>query len=332
MPLDTGALADGPRIDAEQLRRPRLTLDSSLDIGAALRAARGSLGLSLEEISADDPRARARTWRRSRAVRLDAAAVAAVHRSATSAPTPRRWASTPMRPPPASARSIQVRTTRSCARRSAFATRPIAHPQRPDRCGGRRRASRPSWAGTSVQRVMAAPTAGPAAVAPRPCRRRAQANTAVGRSLQSAAPLPAPPEATAPAPYVTPWSARDATNAVKPAAPIADAGAPSTPQGDVYGAAAGASSLIIQANKSISLEVRGPGGAVYFARQLDAGEAYRVPALPGLPPRSPTRPSASSSTAWRLEDGLSSRGANRRWRPSRLGRRASGGARRARLS
>src|SRR5580704_4590908 len=51
MPLDTGALADSPRIDVEQLRRPRLTLDSSLDIGAALAAARASLGLSLEAIS-----------------------------------------------------------------------------------------------------------------------------------------------------------------------------------------------------------------------------------------------------------------------------------------
>ena len=51
MPLDTGALADGPRMDAEQLRRPRLSLDPTLDIGAALAAARASLGLSLEQIS-----------------------------------------------------------------------------------------------------------------------------------------------------------------------------------------------------------------------------------------------------------------------------------------
>src|SRR5579864_8727850 len=51
MPLDTGALPDGPRIDAEQLRRPRLSLDPSLAIGAALSEARRGLGLSLEQIS-----------------------------------------------------------------------------------------------------------------------------------------------------------------------------------------------------------------------------------------------------------------------------------------
>ena len=28
--------------------------------------------------------------------------------------------------------------------------------------------------------------------------------------------------------------------------------------------------------------VRGGGGSVYFARQLDKGEAYRVPAISGL--------------------------------------------------
>jgi hypothetical protein len=32
----------------------------------------------------------------------------------------------------------------------------------------------------------------------------------------------------------------------------------------------------------MSLVVRGPGGAVSFARQLGAGEAWRAPATPGL--------------------------------------------------
>jgi cytoskeleton protein RodZ len=97
-------------------------------------------------------------------------------------------------------------------------------------------------------------------------------------------PLPAPPEATAPAPYVTPVvSANAPANAVAPqTAPPAASSAPFTPQGTIYGSAAGASRLIILARNSISLEVRGPGGVVYFARQLAPGEAYRVPALPGL--------------------------------------------------
>ncbi|HUO11338.1 MAG TPA: helix-turn-helix domain-containing protein [Caulobacteraceae bacterium] len=99
------------------------------------------------------------------------------------------------------------------------------------------------------------------------------------------APLPAPPEATAPQPYVTPVVGANApANAISPA-PIATQAAPATPfvpAGAIYGPTSGASDLIIQANKSISLEVRGPGGVVYFARQLAAGEAYRVPALPNL--------------------------------------------------
>src|ERR1700722_14863393 len=70
MPLDTGALADGPRIDVEQLRRPRLTLDSSLDIGAALAAARGSIGLSLEEI-AETTRVRVRHLEALESGRID---------------------------------------------------------------------------------------------------------------------------------------------------------------------------------------------------------------------------------------------------------------------
>jgi hypothetical protein len=35
--------------------------------------------------------------------------------------------------------------------------------------------------------------------------------------------------------------------------------------------------MTLQANKAASLIIRGPGGAVYFARQLSPGEAYRAP-------------------------------------------------------
>jgi cytoskeleton protein RodZ len=100
------------------------------------------------------------------------------------------------------------------------------------------------------------------------------------------APLPAPPEATAPAPYVTPVVGANApANAINAPQAAPGAAAPATPfvaAGAIYGPASGASDLIIQARKSISLEVRGPGGVVYFARQLAPGEAYRVPALPNL--------------------------------------------------
>jgi hypothetical protein len=114
----------------------------------------------------------------------------------------------------------------------------------------------------------------------------------------AAAPLPAPPEATAPAPYVTPGlpgavsGSADAGDAALKSAPTnaavqppVDPNAPATPfvaQGAIYGPVQGTSGLIIQARKPIAVEVRGPGGVVYFARELAAGEAYRVPDLPGL--------------------------------------------------
>ena len=56
-----------------------------------------------------------------------------------------------------------------------------------------------------------------------------------------------------------------------------------TPKGAVYGAPAGTNAVVVlQAIKPSSLIVRGGGGAVYFARQLAAGEAFRVPAGEGL--------------------------------------------------
>jgi hypothetical protein len=59
-----------------------------------------------------------------------------------------------------------------------------------------------------------------------------------------------------------------------------------TPMGVVYGDAArgpaAAGEIVLQAHKATSLIVRGAGGAVYFARLLAAGEAWRGPALAGL--------------------------------------------------
>ena len=37
------------------------------------------------------------------------------------------------------------------------------------------------------------------------------------------------------------------------------------------------SPITLQARKPASIIIRGPDGAVYFARQLAAGEAYRAP-------------------------------------------------------
>lgn len=116
------------------------------------------------------------------------------------------------------------------------------------------------------------------------------------------APLPAPVESTTPAPYETPGLAAataadgssDSVIAARKAAAanpiVADPALPARPlpptfipKGTVYGAQPPAASVVtIQALKGASLIVRGAGGVVYFARQLAAGEAYRVPNLAGL--------------------------------------------------
>ena len=55
------------------------------------------------------------------------------------------------------------------------------------------------------------------------------------------------------------------------------------PKGAVYGAPVGGNALVVlQAIKPSSLIVRGAGGAVYFARQLAPGEAFRAPMGEGL--------------------------------------------------
>jgi cytoskeletal protein RodZ len=280
MPLDTGTFADGARPDVEHIRRPRLTLDPALPIGAALAAARGVLGLSLDEIS-ETTRVRVRHLEAlergqhdqlpsrpftigyvrayAKALGLDADATAARFR--TEHPSPDDEI---LRTP------VGVRHERKSGGRGwiialvAIAVVAVV-----------------GW--NVTRRVMAAPTQKTAAVAPSHAAALAQANTAVGGPYLLQAPLPAPPEATAPKPYVTPVAGADAAanTAVAKPSDVVDT-APFTPQGTIYGSTAGASALIIQAKKSISLEVRGPGGVVYFARELAAGEAYRVPAVPGL--------------------------------------------------
>jgi cytoskeleton protein RodZ len=136
------------------------------------------------------------------------------------------------------------------------------------------------------------PTAPPTAAAP---LATAQGPVSLG------APLPAPVESTTPTPYETPGleasiassGSADGVDAARKAA--AQANTPKAPdpqaqplpqtfaaQGTVYGAAANASQVTLQARKPTSLIVRGPDGSVYFARQLAAGEAYRAPMLKGV--------------------------------------------------
>ncbi|MEI6439240.1 MAG: helix-turn-helix domain-containing protein [Alphaproteobacteria bacterium] len=102
-------------------------------------------------------------------------------------------------------------------------------------------------------------------------------------------PLPAPVESSAPAPYETPGLAKamsglSSSESETPAddttlRPLMDK---FVAKGPIFGASAAESQIIVQARKSSSLIVRGPDGVTYFARQLATGQAYRAPSISGL--------------------------------------------------
>jgi cytoskeleton protein RodZ len=101
-------------------------------------------------------------------------------------------------------------------------------------------------------------------------------------AMRLTAPQPAPPDQTIPALYVTPGLEAELTGvdplpegqAVAPTTPVAKA---FNPRGALYGAAASASQVVLQARKSAYLIVRMADGQVLFARQLAAGDAWRAP-------------------------------------------------------
>jgi cytoskeleton protein RodZ len=96
------------------------------------------------------------------------------------------------------------------------------------------------------------------------------------------APLPPPIESTAPEPYVTPGLPTASSSPPQPAPPMPPPGAAFEAKGVVYGAAPRAAHVILVAVKPVSFVVHGADGSVYFARQLETGEAYAAPALAGL--------------------------------------------------
>ena len=95
---------------------------------------------------------------------------------------------------------------------------------------------------------------------------------------------PAPADSDVPQPYVTPGMARavGGPNAVI-APPLAPAKVFLNPRAAVYGAPADKSVVTFRALRSAALMVKGADGSIYFARQLEPGEAFRAPAnVPGL--------------------------------------------------
>ncbi|MFI4973570.1 MAG: helix-turn-helix domain-containing protein [Caulobacterales bacterium] len=291
MPLDTGAYADalgsGQQAQERSTRRLRATLNPDIDIGSALRLARESLGLTVDDISAvtkvrvahlealeamaiDRLPARAfaigyvRAY--AKALGLDADAVAARFRAEN--PDDDGVLRTP----------VGVRHQRGGRSRPLIAVAAVAI------------IALVAW--NVARHAMAQAPHGPRAAAPARIVHISKAPPTSG-AFSVNAPLPAPPEATAPDPYATPGlaaaaaaggsadaadaAARAEAAAAKPV--VVASGAPFTPEGAIYGSPVGQSGIIVQARKPLSLIVRGKDGAVYFARQLAQGEAYRVPAL-----------------------------------------------------
>lgn len=108
---------------------------------------------------------------------------------------------------------------------------------------------------------------------------------AVPGAVSLEAPRAAPPDQTVPPLYVTRGLETELTGltvedgeavalAEAEAAPVQKA---FNPRGAVYGAAATASNVVLQARKPTILVVRMSDGRVLFARQLAAGEAWRAP-------------------------------------------------------
>jgi cytoskeleton protein RodZ len=94
-----------------------------------------------------------------------------------------------------------------------------------------------------------------------------------------AAAQPAPADSDVPQPYVTPGMAKAVGGPdAAAAAPPAPAKVFINPHAAVYGAPADKSLVTFRALKSASLVVKGADGSIYFARQLEPGEAFRAPA------------------------------------------------------
>lgn len=108
--------------------------------------------------------------------------------------------------------------------------------------------------------------------APQPTPLAARGPVALGAAL------PAPADSDVPQPYVTPGMAKALGGSDAAAPPPAPAKVFMNPHAAVYGAPADRSAVTFRALKSASLVVKGADGSIYFARQLQPGEAFRAPA------------------------------------------------------
>jgi cytoskeletal protein RodZ len=293
MPLDSGAVASFDALgDAGYARAPGeivpITLNPAGDVGSALREVREARGLSLEQVSAT--------------TRVRPAHIAAIESLDLAALPSRPFAIGYVR---AYAQALKLDAEAVVARFKLEAPDPESGLRAPV---GVRHEARPRFGSLAAMAVvLALAVVGwniarhAMSQAPREGEEtREIASAAPPRPTDSTptigAPLPAPPEASTPDPYVTPGleaanaagGSADAAIAAHAAAQAAatknvgPVGHPFVAAGTIYGDAATASGLILQAKRPTPIIVHSADGKVYFARQLAAGEAWRAPALKGL--------------------------------------------------
>jgi cytoskeleton protein RodZ len=279
MPLDTSPIAEtaetasareavsAPGATLAGLHPIKLVLDPTGDIGSALRNARETLGLPVEDVAA--------------ATRVRAAYITAIEAFDLERLPARPFVVGYVR---AYARALGLEPEAVVTRFRAEApgtTVDLGAPagifdrgSRP--LGGLAAAAAMIVAALGVWNVLRHAEAAPHAAPPSaPTAVRLPASPLDGPA-HLGAPLPPPPEAATPAAYETPGLAQS-TTAPDEGPP---AGTPFAASGTIYGAAD--TGIILQARKPTTLVVRSADGAVRFARQLAAGEAWRAPATPGL--------------------------------------------------
>jgi cytoskeletal protein RodZ len=287
MPLDTGDLAFETKLlpgadDLASALPVRLELDPDLGLGPALAAARRSLGLRIEDIT--------------RITRVRGPYIAAIEAFDLAALPSRPFVIGFVR---AYGRALGLDGESVVARFRAEAPDPEACLQAPVTIDHHR-----SWAsrfvalaaGVIVVSVVGwnlwrhAHAEGPRSFAAAPPLAPSSAGGLHAVTL--GAPLPTPPEASAPPAYQTPGLSNDTATGASQAGEGPESaaaasgtvieGAPFQPQGAVYGAASPGAGVILQARAPTALIVRGPDGGVIFAREMAKGEAWRAPATVGV--------------------------------------------------
>jgi len=268
MPLDSGVFAENTGAtfradDLAQLRPLAVRLAAEGNVGAALRTARESLGLAVEDIA--------------QATRVRPAHVASLEAFDFGALPARPFVVGYVR---AYARALGLETEAVVARFRREAPAVDDRLRAPSGLSGhgRRFGVLALCVALLIAAVVGWNIMRHAAVAPhhvtRPAMRAAPGRVDAAPTVLGA-PLPAPPEAAAPPTYETPGLAAAPTTAPDPT------GAPFIRAGAIYGAPAAGAHVILQARKSTSLVVRGDGG-IFFARQMAAGEAWRAPPSSGF--------------------------------------------------